>query len=94
MLLRLIGKWLNAGVLEDGCVTHPETGSPQGGVISPLLSNLFLHYVLDEWFEHEVRPRRKGQSFWIRYADDFVMGFSHEGDARRVLAVLPKRFAK
>jgi group II intron reverse transcriptase/maturase len=94
VLLRLIGKWLNAGVLEDGCVTHPETGSPQGGVISPLLSNLFLHYVLDEWFEHEVRPRRKGQSFWIRYADDFVMGFSHEGDARRVLAVLPKRFAK
>ncbi len=94
VLLRLIDKWLNAGVLEDGCITHPETGSPQGGVVSPLLSNLFLHYVLDEWFEQEVRPRLKGQSFLIRYADDFVMGFSHEGDARRVLEVLPKRFAK
>ena len=94
VLLRLIGKWLNAGVLEDGCITHPETGNPQGGVISPMLSNLFLHYVLDEWFEQEVRPRLKGQSFLIRYADDFVMGFSHEEDARRVLAVLPKRFAK
>ena len=59
-----------------------------------MLSNIFLHYVLDDWFEREVQPRLKGQSFLIRYADDFVMGFSHEGDARRVLAVLPKRFAK
>jgi len=94
VLLRLIGKWLNAGVLEDGCVTHPAMGSPQGGVISPILSNLFLHYVLDDWFEREVRPRLKGRSFLARYADDFVMGFQHEADARRVLAVLPKRFAK
>jgi RNA-directed DNA polymerase len=94
VLLRLIGKWLNAGVLEDGCVTHPETGSPQGGVVSPILSNIFLHYVLDEWFEREVQPRLKGRSFLIRYADDFIMGFSHEGDARRVMAVLPKRFEK
>ena len=94
VLLRLIDKWLKAGVLEDGCITHPETGTPQGGVISPVLSNLFLHYVLDDWFEQEVQPRLKGQSFLIRYADDFVMGFSHEEDARRVLAVLPKRFAK
>jgi hypothetical protein len=94
VLLRLIGKWLNAGVLEDGCITHPEEGSPQGGVVSPMLANIFLHYVLDEWFEREVKPRLKGRSFLIRYADDFVMGFSHEEDARRVLAVLPKRFAK
>jgi RNA-directed DNA polymerase len=94
VLLRLIGKWLNAGVLEDGCITHPEEGSPQGGVVSPMLSNIFLHYVLDDWFEREVQPRLKGRSFLIRYADDLVMGFSHEGDARRVLAVLPKRFAK
>ncbi len=94
VLLRLIGKWLNAGVLEDGCVTHPEEGSPQGGVVSPMLSNIFLHYVLDEWFKRDVQPRLKGRSFLIRYADDFVMGFSHEEDARRVLAVLPKRFAK
>ena len=94
VLLRLIGKWLNAGVLEDGCVTHPATGSPQGGVVSPVLSNLFLHYVPDEWFAREVQPRLKGESFLIRHADDFVMGFACEEDARRVLAVLPKRFAK
>jgi RNA-directed DNA polymerase len=94
VLLRLIDKWLNAGVLEDGCVTHPETGSPQGGVVSPMLSNVFLHYVLDDWFVREVQPRLKGQSFLIRYADDFVMGFSCEEDARRVLDVLPKRFEK
>lgn len=94
VLLRLIGKWLNAGVLESGCVTHPATGSPQGGVISPLLANMFLHYVLDEWFEREARPRLKGKSFLIRYADDFVMGFAREEDARRVWEVLPKRFAR
>lgn len=94
VLLRLIGKWLNAGVLEDGCVTHPAAGSPQGGVVSPILSNVFLHYVLDDWFAREVQPRLKGQSFLTRYADDFVMGFACEEDARRVLAVLPKRFAK
>jgi RNA-directed DNA polymerase len=94
VLLRLIGKWLNAGVLEDGCITHPEKGSPQGGVVSPMLSNVFLHYVLDEWFEREVQPRLKGRSFLIRYADDFVMGFSREGDARKVMDVLPKRFEK
>lgn len=94
VLLRLIGKWLNAGVLEDGVLSHPEAGSPQGGVISPILANLFLHYVLDEWFEREVQPRLKGRSFLIRYADDFVMGFQHEEDARRVMAVLSKRFEK
>jgi RNA-directed DNA polymerase len=94
VLLRLIGKWLNAGVLEDGCITHPEKGSPQGGVISPILANLFLHYVLDEWFEEQVQPRLQGRSFMIRYADDFVMGFSCEADARRVMEVLPKRFEK
>jgi RNA-directed DNA polymerase len=94
VLLRLIGKWLNAGVLEAGCVTHPEQGSPQGGVVSPILSNIFLHYVLDEWFERDAQPRLKGRSFLIRYADDFVMGFACEDDARRVMDVLPKRFEK
>jgi RNA-directed DNA polymerase len=94
VLLRLIGKWLNAGVLDAGCVTHPEAGAPQGGVISPILSNLFLHYVLDDWFAREVRPRLRGASFLTRYADDFAMGFAREEDARRVLAVLPKRFAR
>jgi group II intron reverse transcriptase/maturase len=94
VLLRLIGKWLKAGVLEDGCLTHPEAGTPQGGVISPLLANIFLHYVLDVWFETEVKPRLRGHAFLIRYADDFVIGFANEADARRVLEVLPKRMAR
>jgi group II intron reverse transcriptase/maturase len=67
---RLIGKWLRAGVMEDGSVYHPETGVVQGGVISPVLANVFLHHVLDEWFEREVRPRLKGGAFLIRFADD------------------------
>jgi group II intron reverse transcriptase/maturase len=94
VLLRLIGKWLNAGVLEGGQVTLPSAGTPQGGVISPLLANIYLHYVLDVWFEQEVKPRLKGRAFLIRYADDFVIGFACEGDARRVFDVLPKRFGK
>ena len=94
VLLRLIGKWLNAGVLEEGDITFPEAGTPQGGVISPLLANVYLHYVLDVWFVREVQPRLRGRSFLIRYADDFVMGFACEEDARRVLEVLPKRFGK
>jgi group II intron reverse transcriptase/maturase len=94
VLDRLIGKWLKAGVLEDGAVWYPEAGTPQGGVISPLLANIFLHEVLDEWFEQDIKPRLKGQAVLIRYADDAVLGFSHEEDARRVLAVLPKRFGK
>ena len=94
VIKRLIGKWLNAGVLEEGVLTHPETGTPQGGVISPLLANIYLHEVLDVWFEREVKPRLKGQGFLVRYADDFVMGFKFEEDARRVLEVLPKRFGK
>lgn len=94
VLLRLIGKWLNAGVQHGGLLTRPESGTPQGGVISPLLANIYLHEVLDEWVEKEVKPRLGGSCFLIRYADDFVMGFSREEDARRVLAVLPKRFGK
>ena len=94
VILRLIGKWLNAGVLEEGIHTTPELGAPQGGVLSPLLSNLFLHYVLDQWFEQEVRPRLKGAAFLIRYADDFVIGAAREDDARRIMNVLPKRMSK
>jgi group II intron reverse transcriptase/maturase len=94
VLLRLIGKWLNAGVFESGQITHPDAGSPQGGVISPLLANIYLHYVLDEWFAQDVQPRMHGQTFLIRYADDFVIGFTEESDARRVMAVLPKRFGR
>lgn len=70
VLLRLIGKWLNAGVLDDGSLSFPEAGSPQGGVISPLLANVYLHYVLDVWFTQEVQPGLRGQSFLVRYADD------------------------
>jgi group II intron reverse transcriptase/maturase len=94
VLLRLIDKWLKAGVLEDGIVSYPEAGTPQGGVISPLLANVYLHYVLDIWFEQVVKPCLKGRAFLVRYADDFVMGFTCEEDARRVQAVLPKRFGK
>ena len=94
VILRLIGKWLNAGVLEAGELTYPEEGTPQGGVISPLLAKVFLHYVLDVWFAEEVQPRLHGRAFLIRYADDFVMGFTCEQDAQRVWKVLPERFGK
>jgi len=94
VLTRLIGKWLQAGVMENGAVTYPEAGSPQGGVISPVLSNIFLHYVLDDWFEQVVKPRLRGRASLIRYADDFVIGFTDAEDARRVLEVLPQRFGK
>jgi group II intron reverse transcriptase/maturase len=93
-LLRLIGKWLNAGVLEEGAVTYPEAGTPQGGVISPILANIYLHEVLDVWFERDVKPRLRGRAFLIRYADDAVLCFEREDDARRVMDVLPKRFGK
>jgi group II intron reverse transcriptase/maturase len=94
VLLRLIDKWLKAGVMEDGSVSYPESGSPQGGVISPLLSNVFLHYVLDLWFEQDVKPRLRRDASLIRYADDFVIGFRDHRDAQRVMDVVPKRFGK
>ena len=91
-IVRLIGKWLKAGVLEGESLMYPERGTPQGGVISPLLANIFLHHVLDNWFVGEVQPRLRGRSFLTRYADDFIIGLECEGDARRVMRVLPKRF--
>jgi len=94
VLKRLIGKWLKAGVLESGSVSYPDAGSPQGGVISPLAANVYLHYVLDVWFRQEVQPRLKGKAHLIRYADDFVILFTHEEDSRRVMEVLPKRFGR
>ena len=94
VLLRLIGKWLKAGVMENGSVSYPDSGSPQGGVISPLLSNIFLHYVLDQWFEQEVKSRLRDRAFLIRFADDFVIGFRDLRDAQRVMEVVPKRFGK
>ena len=75
-------------------MTHSDEGTPQGGVISPLLSNIFLHEVLDEWFVNDVQPRMQGKSFIVRFADDAVLGFDSKRDAQRVMAVLPKRFAK
>ncbi len=93
-LLRLIGKWLNAGVMEGEQITYSDRGTPQGGTISPCLANVFLHHVLDEWFVREVKPRMRGHCFLVRFADDFVIGFQHEDDARQVLEVLPKRFEK
>jgi RNA-directed DNA polymerase len=94
VLLRLVGKWLKAGVLDDGVLTYPESGSPQGGVISPMLANIFLHEVLDTWFEREVKPRLSGVAHLYRYADDAVLVFAQEADARRVFEVLPKRFGR
>jgi len=94
VVLRLIGKWLNAGVMERGAVSYPESGTPQGGVISPMLANIFLHAVLDVWFENEVKPRLRGRAELVRFADDFVIAFTREDDARRVYNVLPKRFEK
>jgi RNA-directed DNA polymerase len=94
VLRRTLDKWLKAGVMEEGTLSHPTTGTPQGGVVSPILSNIYLHKVLDEWFEAEVKPRLHGSAHLIRFADDFVVVFQLEKDARRVLEVLPKRFAK
>lgn len=93
--LGLIDKWLKGGILEtDGRVIHPESGTPQGGVISPILANIYLHYVLDLWFEKVVKPHCRDQFMLIRYADDFVCAFEYERDAERFYRVLPKRLAK
>jgi len=94
VIRRMIDKWLKAGVLEDGAVHYPESGSPQGGVVSPNFSNIYLHEVLDAWFEDVVKPRLKGPAVLIRYADDAAIAFAYEEDAERVMEVLPKRFEK
>jgi group II intron reverse transcriptase/maturase len=94
VLLRLVDKWLKAGVMEKGSVSYPEAGSPQGGVVSPILSNVFLHYVLDLWFEQEVKPRLRHRAFLVRFADDFVIGLRDYRDAQRVMEALPKRFGR
>ncbi len=94
VIRRAIGKWLKAGVLEEGVVHRTHAGTPQGGVISPLLANIYLHHVLDLWFNDVVRPRLRGEATLVRYADDAVIVFENESDAQRVLRVLPERFAK
>jgi RNA-directed DNA polymerase len=86
----VIGKWLKAGVLEEGKVQETESGTSQGGVISPLLANIFLHEVLDKWLEEQVKPRLSGDAFLVRYSDDILMVFSLEKDAKKVMAVLPR----
>jgi len=93
-LRRFIGKWLKAGVMEGATLHHPDAGTPQGGVISPLLANIYLHEVLDLWFEQTVKPLMRGRAELVRFADDFVIIFAIEADAQRVWNVLPKRLGK
>jgi RNA-directed DNA polymerase len=94
VIRKMIDKWLKAGVMESGNISYPHEGTQQGGIISPILSNIYLHYVLDEWFSEQIQPLLKGKSFIVRWADDFILGFSEKSDAERVMKVLPKRFAK
>jgi RNA-directed DNA polymerase len=93
-LISLIRRWLKAGVLEDGVVTPSEKGTPQGGSISVLLSNVYLHYVLDLWFERVAKPRLRGEAYLVRYIDDFVMCFQYREDALRVQDALRNRLGK
>ncbi len=93
-VLRLIRKWIRVGVIEDGRLLVSETGTGQGQTISPLLANIYLHHVLDRWFENEVKPRLRGAAHEIRFADDAVLCFQYKEDAEKVMEVLPKRFAK
>jgi len=93
--LNLIRKWLKAGIMEtDGQVTHPATGTPQGGVVSPILANIYLHYVLDEWFQETVRKHCRGQVYLCRYADDFVCAFENANDAERFYKALSQRLER
>jgi len=94
VIRRLIGKWLHAGVLDRGQLSYPEEGTPQGGVISPLLANIYLHYVLDCWYVESVKPCMKGRTLLVRYADDFILGFEQHEDAEKVFRVLFRRFEK
>lgn len=91
---RLIGKWINVGVIEEGRLLVTKTGTGQGQVISPLLANIYLHYVLDEWLEKEVKPQLRGQAYEIRYVDDFILCFQHREDAEKVLVALSQRFTE
>ena len=93
-IIRLIGRWLKAGIVENDGLYYPDCGSPQGGVISPLIANIFLDHVLDQWFVEKAKPKLSGRSFLVRFADDFVLGCENAEDAERLMRVLPKRFAK
>jgi group II intron reverse transcriptase/maturase len=93
-LLRLVGKCLHVGILEGEEYSEPDSGTVQGSSLSPLLGNVYLHHVLDLWFEREVRPRMRGRAYLVRYADDLVIGFEREDDAKRVMAVIGRRFER
>lgn len=94
-IIRLVRKWLRAGILEeDGRLEHPETGTPQGGIVSPVLANVYLHYVLDLWFEHRVRKANRGQSRLFRFADDFVCCFDYRHEAEAFALAVKERLAK
>ena len=93
-ILRLITQWLKVGVVDGNSMQISTTGTPQGNIISPLLCNIYLHYVLDVWMDKTVRPLLKGEIFLVRYADDFIIGFEYEEDAKRVNKTLPKRMGK
>ncbi len=93
--LNLIRKWLKAGILEtEGTIIHPDTGTPQGGIVSPVLANVYLHFAMDLWFEKVVKPKCKGDARICRYADDWVCAFQLQEDAQRFYRVLPKRLEK
>ena len=94
VIRRAIDKWLKAGVMENGQLERPVSGTPQGGVISPILANIYLHEVLDSWFDERVKPRLHGRAILVRYADDAVIGFTDRGDAERVLEALTRRCAE
>jgi RNA-directed DNA polymerase len=94
VILRLIGKWLRAGVMQDGVVIRMEAGTPQGGPLSPLLANVYLHFVLDLWFEKKVRRRFQGEAYLVRFADDFVVSFQYKRDAEKFDRYLRNRFAR
>lgn len=91
---RLIGKWLNAGIMKNRVISYPEEGTPQGGIVSPILSNIYLHEALDKWYMNEIRPKLKGRSFMIRYADDALLGFESQKEAEYVLNGLKGRLSQ
>lgn len=91
---RLVGKCLHVGVLDGEQIHTPDRGTAQGSVLSPVLGNIYLHHVVDTWFEDQIQPRLRGRAYMVRYADDFVMGFQRQDDAERVMAVLGKRLQR
>ena len=94
LFLRYVKRFLISGYMEDLKYYESDMGTPQGGLISPILANVYLHYVLDTWFEVVIKPKLKGKAYLVRYADDFVIMCQYKEDTKRVFEVLPKRFAK